>query len=255
VGQVNALAVAELGEFRFAHPMRITATVRLGDGHVIDIEREATLGGPIHSKGVMILAAYLGARYAQALPLSLGASLVFEQSYQTIEGDSASLAELCALLSALAELPLAQSLAATGSVNQFGRVQAVGGVNEKIEGFFDICQARGLTGTQGVLVPKANVQHLMLRDDVVAAAREGRFHIHAVDEVDEAMSLLTGVAAGVADVHGRLPEGSVNQRVAWRLTHLSELRRAFETGEPRPWPQAAKRRRRARTPSSTTLPR
>jgi lon-related putative ATP-dependent protease len=250
VGQVNALAVAELGEFRFAHPMRITATVRLGDGHVIDIEREATLGGPIHSKGVMILAAYLGARYAQAMPLSLGASLVFEQSYQTVEGDSASLAELCALLSALAQLPLAQHFAVTGSINQLGRVQAVGGVNEKIEGFFDICHARGLTGAQGVLVPEANVRHLMLREDVVAAARQGRFHVHAVSTVDEAMSLLTGVEAGVADAHGRLPEGSVNQLVARRLKHLSQLRRSFEVGEARPWPHAARRRGRVRTPSS-----
>jgi lon-related putative ATP-dependent protease len=242
--QVNGLAVAELGESRFAHPVRITATVRLGDGHVVDIERESALGGPIHSKGVMILAAFLGARHAKGLPLSLSASLVFEQSYGPVEGDSASLAELCALLSALADLPIRQSLAVTGSVDQLGRVQAVGAVNEKIEGFFDICSARGLTGHQGVLVPRANVQHLMLREDVVAAAREARFSIFPVADVDEAMALLTGASAGRADARGRLPEGSVNQRVAARLAHWSELRRAFETGGDRPLPHAPRRRRR-----------
>ena len=246
IGQLNGLAVADLGEFRFAHPVRITATVRLGDGHVVDIERESELGGPIHSKGVLILASFLGARYAQGQPLSLAASLVFEQSYGTVEGDSASLAELCALLSALAELPLQQSLAVTGSINQHGRVQAVGAINEKIEGFFDICRARGLTGTQGVLVPRANVQHLMLRDDVVAAARDGRFHVWPVDDVDQAMALLSGLDAGRPDARGRLPEGSVNQRVAARLARYSELRRAFEMGLPRPLPHGL--RRGARTP-------
>jgi predicted ATP-dependent protease len=241
VGQVNGLAVADLGEFRFAHPVRITATVRLGDGHVVDIERESELGGPVHSKGVMILASFLGARYAQGLPLSLAASLVFEQSYDTVEGDSASLAELCALLSALAELPILQSLAVTGSINQLGRVQAVGAVNEKIEGFFDICHARGLTGTQGVLVPRGNVQHLMLREDVVAAAREGRFHVWPIDDIDQAMALLSGLDAGRPDARGRLPEGSVNHRVAARLARYSELRRAFEMGLAHPLPHGLRR--------------
>jgi lon-related putative ATP-dependent protease len=245
IGQVNGLAVADLGEFRFAHPVRITATVRLGDGHVVDIERESELGGPIHSKGVLILASFLGARYAQGMPLSLAASLVFEQSYDTVEGDSASLAELCALLSALAELPIRQSLAVTGSINQLGRVQAVGAVNEKIEGFFDICHARGLTGTQGVLVPRGNVQHLMLREDVVEAARGGRFHVYPIDDVDQAMSLLSGLDAGRPDARGRLPEGSVNHRVAARLARYSELRRAFEMGLARPLPHGL--RRSART--------
>lgn len=245
LGQVNGLAVAEIGESRFGHPLRITATVRVGEGHVVDIEREATLGGPVHSKGVLILASFLGAHYAQGLPLSLSASLVFEQSYDTVEGDSASLAELCALLSALADVPIRQSLAVTGSINQLGRVQAVGGVNEKVEGFFDVCRARGLTGDQGVIVPRANVQHLMLREDVVEAAREKRFHVWAVDDVDQAIALLTGLPAGVPDARGRLPEGSVNKRVAARLAHLSELRQAFEMGLERPRAPAARRRARA----------
>jgi len=166
--------VVDLVDFRFAHPVRITATARIGEGDVIDIERESELGGPLHSKGVMILSSFLGARYAHSVPLSLAASLVFEQSYGPVEGDSASLAELCALLSVLSGVPILQSLAVTGSVNQHGRVQAVGGVNEKIEGFFDVCAARGLTGAQGVVIPAGNVKHLMLREDVVAAAREGR---------------------------------------------------------------------------------
>lgn len=242
LGQVNGLAVADLGDFRFAYPVRITATTRLGDGHVVDIERESAMGGPIHSKGVMILACFLGARYAQALPLSLSASLVFEQSYDTVEGDSASLAELCALLSALAGAPVLQNFAVTGSINQLGRVQAIGGVNEKIEGFFDICRARGLTGRQGVIVPRANVQHLMLREDVVAAVREGRFAVHAIDTVDEAIELLTGLPAGTPDSRGVLPEGSVNCRVAAQLLHLSRRRQAFEMGLEHPLPPGARRR-------------
>ncbi len=250
-GQINGLAVADLGDFRFGHPVRITATARLGEGHLIDIEREAELGGPLHSKGVLILAAYLGARYAAGLPLSLAASLVFEQTYDTVEGDSASLAELCALLSVLAGVPIKQSLAVTGSINQLGRVQTIGAVNEKIEGFFDICHARGLSGEQGVLVPRANVQHLMLREDVVTAAREGRFHVFAVDEVDDAITLLTGLPAGTPDARGRLPEGSFNQRVAAQLAHLSQLRQAFEMGLGRPLPQGARRRTKMRREQSS----
>ena len=170
-GQVNGLSVIELGDFAFAQPTRITATTRLGDGELINIEREVKLSGAIHSKGVLILSSFLAARYARNQPLALSASLVFEQSYGFVEGDSASLAELCALLSNLADAPIRQSLAVTGSVNQFGQVQAIGAVNEKIEGFFDICAARGLTGEQGVLIPAANVKHLMLRRDVVAGRR------------------------------------------------------------------------------------
>lgn len=229
VGQVNGLAVVDLGDFRFGHPVRITATARIGEGDVIDIERETELGGAIHSKGVLILASFLGSRYSRTLPLALSASLVFEQSYGPVEGDSASLAELCALMSALAVLPIKQSLAITGSVNQYGRVQAIGGVNEKIEGFFDVCQARGLTGDQGVLIPASNVRHLMLRDDVVAACAAGQFHVHAVEDVDAAMSLLTGVPAGEPNAEGEVPEGTVNYLVATQLAELTALRQAYAT--------------------------
>jgi len=227
VGQVNGLAVISLDDFRFAHPVRITATVRIGEGDVIDIEREAELGGAIHSKGVMILSAFLGERYARDVPLSLSASLVFEQSYGPVEGDSASLAELCALLSNLASVPIRQALAVTGSVNQLGQVQAIGAVNEKIEGFFDICQAQGLTGEQGVVIPAANVKHLMLRDDVVEACAQGRFGIYPVTDVDQAIELLTGVPAGEANDEGLVPEGTINYRVAAQITELSALRQAF----------------------------
>jgi predicted ATP-dependent protease len=226
-GQVNGLSVIELGEFAFAQPTRITATTRLGDGELVNIEREVKLSGAIHSKGVLILSSFLAARYARNQPLALSASLVFEQSYGFVEGDSASLAELCALLSNLADAPIRQSMAVTGSVNQFGQVQAIGAVNEKIEGFFDICAARGLTGEQGVLIPAANVKHLMLRRDVVEAAELGRFQIYAVENVDQAIALLTGVPAGDADASGNYPEGSVNRRVAARLAELTEIRKSF----------------------------
>jgi len=227
VGQVNGLAVIALDDFQFAHPVRITATVRLGDGDVIDIERESELGGAIHSKGVMILAAFLGGRFSRNVPFSLSASVVCEQSYGPVEGDSASLAELCALLSNLAALPIQQWLAVTGSVNQFGDVQPIGAVNEKIEGFFDICNARGLTGEQGVIIPAANVKHLMLRHDVVEACAEHRFAVYAVESVDQAIELLTGVPAGEVDEAGNVPEGSVNDRVANQLAELSTLRQSF----------------------------
>jgi lon-related putative ATP-dependent protease len=227
VGQVNGLAVIDLGDFMFAHPVRITATARIGEGDVIDIERESELGGAIHSKGVMILSSFLAARYARSLPLSLSASLVFEQSYGPVEGDSASLAELCALLSALSSVPIRQSLAITGSVNQYGRVQPIGGVNEKIEGFFDICMARGLTGEQGVIIPQSNVKHLMLREDVVAACAEGKFRVYAVEDADQAVELLTGVPAGEPDAQGLVPEGSINYLVATQLAELTALRQAY----------------------------
>ncbi len=227
IGQVNGLAVIGLDDFLFAHPVRITATSRVGEGNVIDIEREAELGGAIHSKGVMILSAFLGARYSRNLPLSLSASLVFEQSYGPVEGDSASLAELCALLSDLAGLPVKQSFAVTGSVNQFGDVQAIGAVNEKIEGFFDICQARGLSGEQGVIIPAGNVKHLMLRADVVEACAQGKFAVYAVKSVDEAIELLTGMPAGEASEEGMVPEGTVNFLVAAQLAELSAVRQAF----------------------------
>ena len=223
IAAINGLTVIQLGDYRFGHPVRITATARLGRGAVVDIEREAKLGGAIHSKGVMILSAYLASRYAQKLSLSLSASLVFEQSYGKVEGDSASVAELCALLSALADLPISQSLAVTGSVNQLGQVQAIGGVNEKIEGFFDICNARGLTGKQGVIIPQSNIKHLMLRRDVVAAAESGLFNVYGVTYVDEAIALLTNSPAGEMDEEGRYPEDSVNGRVQRKLREFNEL--------------------------------
>ncbi|MDR1062821.1 MAG: AAA family ATPase [Azoarcus sp.] len=229
-GQINGLVVVELAGERFGYPSRISATVRLGDGDVVDIERESDLGGAIHSKGVMILSAFLAARYARHQPLSLSASLVFEQSYAPVEGDSASLAELCALLSALTRLPIEQRLAITGSVDQFGEVQVIGGVNEKIEGFFDLCAARGLDGSHGVVIPAASVRHLMLREDVVEAARKGRFHIYPVRTVDEAMTVLTGVPAGEADACGIMPKGSINDKAARALAGMTFARHAYTEG-------------------------
>lgn len=227
IGQINGLSVMMLGNYAFGRPNRITARIRMGRGEVIDIERQVELGGPLHSKGVLILSSFLGSRYAAERPLSLSASLVFEQSYGGVDGDSASSAELYALLSALAEIPIKQSLAVTGSVNQHGQVQAIGGVNEKIEGFFDVCQARGLTGDQGVLIPGSNVKHLMLRRDIVEAVGKGQFQIYAVDSIEEGMELLTGVPAGELDDEGNYLEGSINQRVVTRLESLTEKQRAF----------------------------
>jgi lon-related putative ATP-dependent protease len=226
-GQLNGLSVLQLGGFAFGRPSRITARVRLGGGEVVDIEREVELGGRLHSKGVLILAGFLGARYAPERPLSLRASLVFEQSYAGVEGDSASCAELLALLSALADVPLAQYLAVTGSVNQRGEVQAIGGVNEKIEGFFDVCKARGLTGRQGVLIPVSNVPHLMLRDEVVAAVSAGGFQVFPIATVDQAIELLTGMPAGEREPGGAFPAGTFNDKVEARLAAFAEQARAF----------------------------
>jgi predicted ATP-dependent protease len=224
-GQINGLGSIDLGNYVFALPIRITATTRLGEGNVIDIEREVALSGAIHSKGVLILTAFLASRYSHSMPLSLNASLVFEQSYSSVEGDSASLAELCALLSALSGLPIYQGLAVTGSVNQYGQVQVIGAVNEKIEGFFDVCNARGLNGKQGVLIPAANVKHLMLRQDVVEAVRAKKFSIYAVENVDQAMELLTGVLAGEPDENGVVPKDTVNYFVMVQLMRLSQMRK------------------------------
>ena len=232
VGQINGLAVLELGRFSFGRPTRVTARVRFGKGDVVDIEREVQLGGPIHGKGVMILSSFLASRYATELPLALSATLVFEQSYGGIEGDSASSTELYALLSALADLPIRQGLAVTGSIDHFGRIQAIGGVNEKIEGFFDLCRARGLDGSHGVLIPADNVKHLMLRKDVVEAAQAGLFAVYPVENVDQGMALLTGHPAGEHDEDGKFPSGSVNRRVAARLGAF--MRRAEELSAPRP---------------------
>jgi lon-related putative ATP-dependent protease len=231
VGQVNGLSVIQLGDFAFGRPSRITARVRLGKGEVVDIEREVEMGGPIHSKGVLILVGFLGARYAMDQPLSLSASLVFEQSYSGVEGDSASSAELYALLSAIGEIPLKQSLAVTGSVNQHGQIQPIGGVNEKIEGFFYTCKAKGLSGGQGVLIPASNVKHLMLRKDVIEAAKEGKFHIFPVETIDQGIEILTGKPAGVPDEKGKYPEDSVNGKVRSRLSEWAEKQRKFRESQ------------------------
>jgi lon-related putative ATP-dependent protease len=227
VGQINGLSVLQLGSFAFGRPTRITARVRMGKGEVVDIEREVALGGPIHSKGVLILEGFLRGRYCLDKPLTLAASIVFEQSYGGVEGDSASSAELYSLLSTLAEVPISQSFAVTGSVNQMGQVQAIGGVNEKIEGFFDICKGNGLTGEQGVLIPIANTRHLMLRHDVVEAVRQGQFRIFAVSTIDEGIELLTGLSAGTRGADGKFPAESINGRVERRLVEFAETARAF----------------------------
>ncbi|MDP2239588.1 MAG: AAA family ATPase [Burkholderiales bacterium] len=229
-GQVNGLSVFEVGNFVFGEPTRITATTRLGDGNVIDVQREVELGGAIHSKGVLILSAFLAARFSANRLHSLSASLVFEQTYGTVEGDSASVAELAALMSSLAEVPIRQALAVTGSVNQLGQIQAIGGVNEKIEGFFDICSARGLDGGQGALIPAANIEHLMLRGNVVQAVADGKFHVFAVSTIDQAIEILTGVAAGEPDVTGNWPATSINGRIAQRLKQFLAQRLTYAKG-------------------------
>lgn len=225
VGQINGLAVWPFGDFLFGRPSRITCRVSVGRGNVVDIEREVELGEATHSKGVMILSGFLAGRFARREPLSLNASLVFEQSYAGVGGDSASLAELYALMSGVAGIPLNQGLAVTGSVNQHGEVQAIGGVNQKIEGFFDVCQDRGLTGQQGVLIPEANVQHLMLRQDVVEAVEQGSFHIHGLSHVDDGMELMFGMPAGEPASDGTHPAESVNGKVSSGLSELARQRR------------------------------
>ena len=227
IGQINGLSVLDHGDLIFGQPGRITATTRVGDGEVVDIERETELGGAIHTKGVLILSNFLMSRYAGDHPVSLTASLVFEQSYGSIDGDSASLAELCALLSSLAGAPVRQTFAVTGSINQHGQVQAIGGVNEKIEGFFDVCQECGLNGDQGVIIPESNIKHLMLRHDVVQTVKRGRFRIYAVKTVDEAIQLLTGIPAGEPLKQGGFQKNSINARVEARLIELSDVRREF----------------------------
>lgn len=222
IGKVNGLTVLEIGDSVFGTPTRITSTVYPGSNGVVDIEREVELGRAIHSKGVMLLTGYLGHKYAQEFPLTLCANIAIEQSYGHIDGDSASLAELIVLISALTGLPINQELAITGSINQYGQVQPVGGVNEKIEGFFDVCRKRGFTGSQGVIVPKSNQVNLMLNKDVLAAVKKGEFHIYAAESVDEAITLLTGKEAGVQSSRGRYPKGSVNYLAVERLRELSE---------------------------------
>jgi lon-related putative ATP-dependent protease len=228
VGQINGLAVIGLGSFAFGRPSRITAAVHMGKGDVVNIEREVAMSGPLHDKGVLILSGYLRAKFAMDEPLSLSASLVFEQSYGGVDGDSASSTELYALLSSISRVPIRQGLAVTGSVNQLGEVQAIGGVNEKIEGFFDLCVARGLTGEQGVLIPVANVKHLMLRQDVVDAVDQGKFHVYPISTIDEGIEVLTEMPAGRADDAGAYPPDTVNGLVAARLADLAAKRRKLD---------------------------
>jgi ATP-dependent Lon protease len=232
VGQVNGLSVYDMGQFMFGKPARITARTAMGRAGVINIEREADMSGPTHNKGVLILGGYLRGKYATKRPLSLTASLAFEQSYGGVDGDSASSTEVYALLSSLAGLPLRQDLAVTGSLNQKGEIQPIGGVNEKIEGFFEVCKAKGLTGTQGVIIPHQNVQNLMLRADVVDAVKAGKFHVYPVGTIDEGIEILTGVEAGTADAEGVYAEGTVHGLVDRELQRLAKGWKSFaDTGE------------------------
>jgi predicted ATP-dependent protease len=228
VGQVNGLSVIGLGDISFGRPSRITAGVGIGQAGVVDIEREAKLGGPIHTKGVLILAGYLVERFAQDKPLSLSANLVFEQSYSGVEGDSASSTELYAILSRLAGLPIQQGMAVTGSVNQKGEIQAIGGVNEKIEGFFEICKTKGLTGRQGVLIPASNLPNLMLKDEVVRAVLEGKFHVWPVTTVEEGIELLTGTKAGRRLEDGSYEAGTVFGLADQQLKKLAQTMKDFD---------------------------
>jgi ATP-dependent Lon protease len=231
VGQVNGLSVYNLGDYMFGKPSRITAKTSLGKAGIINIEREAEMSGPIHNKGVYILAGYLRGKYAQDKPITMSASLCFEQSYSGVEGDSASSTEIYALLSSISSLPLRQDIAVTGSVNQKGEIQPIGGVNEKVEGFFDVCRAKGLTGKQGVMIPHLNVDDLMLRKDVVQAVKEGKFHIYPVKTIDQGIEILTGMEAGEGLVEGRFKEGTVNDRVDKKLRELGTKIKEFEGGE------------------------
>jgi len=230
VGQVNGLSVMGLGDFAFGMPSRVTASIGLGREGVMDIEREAKMGGPIHTKGVLILSGYLNDKYARDRPLSLSARLVFEQNYEGVEGDSASSTELYSILSSLSGLPIKQYLAVTGSVNQKGEVQAIGGVNEKIEGFFEVCKAKGLTGQQGVMIPDSNVQNLMLKEEVVEAVKAGKFNVYSVKTIDEGIEVLTGTKAGERRVDGTYEEDTVNYLVDKQLREMAEKLKGYPTG-------------------------
>jgi predicted ATP-dependent protease len=225
VGQINGLSVIGLGDHTFGRPTRITARVYTGQAGMVNIEREVKLSGPIHDKGVLILTGFLGGTFAAERPLSLSASICFEQSYDGIEGDSASSTELYALLSALSGVPIRQGIAVTGSVNQRGMVQPIGGVNFKIEGFFAVCMSQGLTGQQGVMIPKANERHLMLNDEVMEAVTAGRFHIWSVETIEQGIEILTGMKAGERDKHGAFPKKSVFHLVDKRLSDMAEQMR------------------------------
>jgi lon-related putative ATP-dependent protease len=227
-GQVNGLAVLDMGDYSFGKPSRITAAVYTGKGGVVNIERETKLSGKIHEKAVLILSNYLGRKYAAKKPISLSASITFEQLYGMIEGDSATCAELYSLLSAISGVPIRQNVAVTGSMDQNGNVQPIGGVNEKIEGFFDLCRLRGLTGEQGVVVPQRNVRNLMLKGEVVEAVREGKFRVHAIEHVEDGIEILMGIPAGAAGPDGKYPAGTLNRLVEDRLTELREAVRKEE---------------------------
>jgi len=228
VGQVNGLAVMDQGDHAFGQPSRITAALGLGQEGLINIEREADLSGPFHTKGMLILQGFVRDRFAGKGPLALTASLVFEQSYGMVDGDSATMAEVLALLSRLAGAPLRQDLAITGSMSQQGQAQAIGGVNVKIEGFFRLCQERGLTGSQGVVIPAANVKNLMLHPDIVAAAKKKKFAIHAVEHVDQALELFTGLEPGQRGKQGRYPKGTLNYLVEQELDRMRQLARELD---------------------------
>jgi ATP-dependent Lon protease len=228
VGQVNGLAVYDMGQFMFGKPSRITARTAMGRAGVINIEREADMSGSTHNKGVLILGGYLRGKYAQNKPFALSASVAFEQSYSGVDGDSASSTEVYAILSSLSQVPLRQDVAVTGSLNQKGEIQPIGGVNEKIEGFFDVCKAKGLTGTQGVLIPHQNVQDLMLRRDVVKAVAQGKFHVYPVATIDEGIEVLTGVEAGRSKEDGAFEEGTLNDLVDKELQRLAQGWKKFQ---------------------------
>ncbi len=228
-GQVNGLSVLEIGGYSFGKPVRITASVGLGKAGLINIERESNLSGRFHDKGVHIIAGYLRSAFAKDKPLSLTASICFEQSYSGVDGDSASSTEIYALLSALSEMPLRQDIAVTGSMNQRGDIQAIGGVNEKIEGFFDTCRIEGLTGTQGVMIPHSNVDDLMLREDVLDAVASHKFHIWPIARVEQGVELLTGTPAGIRNGSGKFEESSVFARVDERLREMARMMKDFES--------------------------
>ncbi len=234
VGQINGLSVYDLGDHLFGKPSRITAKTSIGRAGIINIEREAKLSGKTHDKGVLILEGYFRGKYAQDKPLTMSASLCFEQSYSGVDGDSASSTEVYAIMSSLANLPIRQDLAVTGSVNQKGEIQPIGGVNYKVEGFYDVCRAKGLTGTQGVLIPALNVPELMLRKDVVEAVKQGRFHIYPVRTIDEGIAILTGVEAGERDETGQYPENTVNRMVDERLKNIALSLKTFGEEEKKP---------------------
>ena len=228
VGEINGLTVVTIGDYSFGKPARITANTFMGREGIVNIEREIEMSGPSHSKGVMIIKGYLGQKFAQEIPLSLTASICFEQLYGGVDGDSASSTETYAILSSLSEMPINQSIAVTGSVNQKGEIQPIGGVNEKIEGFYEICKMKGLTGEQGVIIPVQNVRNLHLRDEIIESVKKGKFHIYAVRTIDEGIEILTGVPAGKKDQNGKFPAGTINYLVYEKLKKYSENARKLQ---------------------------